>query len=75
MIRICYDEDAGCPTLEPQLLKANSRPVLNEIFGTEFTDDQKLLKYMNQNKTECALRVFESTEPWKTPEYIANAIK
>jgi len=73
--RICYDTDQGCPTLEPQLLKANSLSTLNTILGKEFQDDVALLKYMENNKTDCALKMFETAQAWCTPVYIANAIK
>jgi putative ATP-dependent endonuclease of OLD family len=74
-IRIFYDSDKLYPTLEPQLLKANSRQTLNTILGKKYADDATLLKYMSGNKTDCALKMFETTETWKTPEYIANAIE
>ncbi len=73
-IRILYDSDGECPTLESQLLKANSRERLNAILGTKHEDDEALLKYMRNNKTDCALRMFESSLEWVTPEYAANAI-
>lgn len=74
-IKICYDDDSEYRTLEPQLLKANSRQTLNSILGTTYQDDVLLLKYMDRSKTDCALKMFESNEEWVTPGYIANAIK
>lgn len=74
-IKICYDGDEACQTLEPQLLKANSRDTLNSILGTTCQDDGALLKYMDRNKTDCALKMFESSKDWVTPEYIANAVE
>lgn len=76
-VRICYDADEQFPTLEPQLLKANSRGKLNAIFGKEFADDAALLRYMENknNKTDCALKMFETKETWDAPGYIANAIE
>ena len=73
-IKICYDSNGECRTLEPQLLKANSRERLNAILGTDHQDDATLLKYMGRNKTDCALKMFESNETWDIPEYIAKAI-
>ncbi|MDA8346570.1 MAG: AAA family ATPase [Thermaerobacter sp.] len=73
-IRICYDSDATCPTLEPQLLKANSLDLLNQILGTEFVDTTSLFSYMKDHKTDCALKLFESGRPWAPPGYIADAI-
>ncbi|MFN3150449.1 ATP-dependent nuclease [Bremerella sp.] len=71
-ITISYDNDEMCPTLEPQLLKANSLKVLNNIFETKHATDAKLLKYMSDNKTDCALKLFETEHKWKVPEYIVN---
>ncbi len=74
-IKVYYDDDESCQTLEPQLLKANSRNALNDIFGKSYTDDTALLTYMNGNKTDCALKMFETTKAWTSPGYITNAIE
>ncbi len=74
-IRIFFDADESCPTLEPQLLKANSREMLNAILGKTCADDESLLNFMSQNKTDCALKMFESAQAWFAPGYIANAIE
>lgn len=87
-IKICYDAtiDSGAlvigkkskpfnyNTLEPKILKANSRAILNTILGTAYTTDDDLHKYMKANKTECALKIFETTEAIKFPQYILTAI-
>ena len=73
-IRFFYDHDEGCPTLEPQLLKANSLALLNTILGTAHADEGALLRYMDRNKTDCALKMFETDKTWVAPGYIANAI-
>jgi putative ATP-dependent endonuclease of the OLD family len=74
-IKICYDDDPNSPTLEPQLLKANSLDKLNAILGTTYADDVALLKYMDGNKTDCALKMFKTGQSWVAPKYIANAIE
>jgi putative ATP-dependent endonuclease of OLD family len=74
-IKICYDNNVDCPTLEPQLLKANSRDMLNAILGKAYADDAAFLKFMVGNKTDCALKMFETAEAWVTPGYLANAIE
>lgn len=61
-------------TLEPKLLKVNSLDSFNEIFGTKHTKIDDMHKYMKNNKTNCALKIFESTIKIKYPEYITNAI-
>lgn len=73
-IKICYDVDDTCPTLEPQLLKANSLARLNAVLETSYADNRSLLKFMEQNKTDCALKLFETQQQWDAPEYIKNAI-
>jgi len=82
-IKICFDSniDAGdlqgfnYNTLEPKLLKANSSEILNRIFGTTYQTDDELRKYMKSNKTECALKVFETSEKIDFPQYILDAIQ
>ncbi|NIA13350.1 MAG: AAA family ATPase [Nitrospiraceae bacterium] len=74
-IRICYDDDEQYHTLEPQLLKANSLVLLNKILGTKHADNDALLKFMDANKTDYALKMFKTTQSWTAPEYIADAIK
>ncbi|MEX1024741.1 MAG: AAA family ATPase [Planctomycetota bacterium] len=74
-VRLYYDTDEAYPTLEPQLLKANSLKTLNAILGRKFADDAALLQHMEQNKTDCALKMFKTEHAWCAPEYIANAIQ
>jgi putative ATP-dependent endonuclease of the OLD family len=64
----------GGDTLEPQLLAANGRRALNEIFGTSYTTDEDLARYMTSNKTTCALAIFESETTIIMPGYIRNAV-
>jgi putative ATP-dependent endonuclease of the OLD family len=73
-IAIEYDKDESAKTLEPQLLKSNGRELVNSILGKSFETDADLLKYMAKNKTECALRFFETNIPWIVPRYIENAV-
>ncbi len=86
-IKICFDStlDSGdlegngkkfnYNTLEPKLLKANSLEKLNTVFGTTFLTDDEMHKHTKANKTECALKVFESQESLAFPQYILDAIK
>jgi len=87
-ISICYDTtiDSGVlvigrknkpfnyNTLEPKILKENSRTIMNTILGTAYTTNDDLHKYMKSNKTECALKIFETAEAIKFPQYILFAI-
>lgn len=73
-IQILHDLDVTCPTLEPQLLKANGLDIVNKVLGKTFTDTASLLAFMGNNKTECALRFLKTGETWTAPEYIKRAI-
>ena len=84
-IKICFDEnvDSGklmvgdkkfnYNTLEPQFLKANGVGVVNRILCKNMTEDQ-LHIYMKANKTECALKIFDTNEELRFPKYILDAI-
>lgn len=88
-IKICFDEieDAGdlkigkkqipfnYNTLEPKFLKENDLEKLNTIFGTTYQNDDDLHIYMRENKTECALRIFDTQEEIIFPKYILDAIQ
>lgn len=73
-VRILFDEDENLKTLEPQLLKSNGRAKINLILGKSLSTDGELLKHMEENKTECALRFFTTQIEWKVPKYINSAI-
>ena len=87
-ITICFDTivDSGAlvigaknkpfnyNTLEPKIFKENGRNRMNTILGTAYANDDDLHKYMKANKTECALKIFETTEEIKFPRYILDAI-
>jgi len=88
-IQICFDdiEDIGdlkigknekpfnYNTLEPKLLKSNSLDKFNLIFGTEYKSVDEMHKYMKANKTECALKIFNTNEVVNFPKYILDAIE
>ncbi len=74
-IKICYDTDEAYPTLEPQLVKCNDLAILNTIFDTHHADDAALSGWMQKNKTECALMLFETNEGFTIPQYINDAIE
>ncbi|MED1746655.1 ATP-dependent nuclease [Brevibacillus borstelensis] len=86
-IQICFDStvDKGdlklsngpfnYNTLEPKLLKANGLKKLNKIFGTKYTSVDEMHKFMKTNKTECALKIFETKESITFPDYILEAIR
>lgn len=72
-IKICVGK--GDPkTLEPQLLAANGLATMNRVLGKSCATEQELLDYMAEHKTDCALRIFESSESITMPEYIRDAV-
>ena len=85
-IKICFDEilDSGdliigekkfnYNTLEPKILKNNSLAELNKIFGTSYTENDDMHRYMKANKTECAIKIFDTSKFVNFPQYILDAI-
>lgn len=86
-VKVCYDKivDSGSllisgkpfnyNTLEPKLLKSNNLSVLNDIFETSYDERDDLLKHMRSNKTQCALKIFNTEKEIVIPDYILEAIK
>jgi putative ATP-dependent endonuclease of the OLD family len=85
-IRICFDETVDARdriagesfnfnTLEPRMLDVNGRPAMNEILAVSFNTDEDLLSHMHSNKTECALKIFNTDKPVQFPSYIKEAIE
>lgn len=78
-IKIFADTDNNLRTLEPQIVEANAdqlnelREIL-EISEEKYPEKDLIIKYMIDNKTECALKIFETQKAVKFPEYILNAI-
>jgi putative ATP-dependent endonuclease of OLD family len=62
-------------TLEPKILKANNRILLNEIFCKAYATDDELRKYMHNNKTECAMAIFDTDKAITFPKYISEAVE
>lgn len=73
-ITICANSDNDRPTLEYHVLAANTRDTLNAVLQTDYATDEKLLAYMLANKTEWALRVFDTATPLKVPPYLLPAL-
>jgi len=79
-IKIYYDIDNELNTLEPQIVNANidNLETLCKILNIDFkkyNNSKTVVDYMINNKTECALKIFESDEVLNFPEYIINAVK
>lgn len=74
-IKICFDLNKDHTSLESQIIHCNNLEVLNRILERSDANIHDLLHYMESNKTECALKIFESKESIIIPEYIEDAIK
>jgi hypothetical protein len=58
------------------MVAANSREVINKVLSKSYQTDDELVDYMtnSNNKTDCALAIFETSEPITMPEYIRDAV-
>ncbi len=76
-IKICASKNDKLPTLEPQIINANHKQldVLAGIFKLDNQNNKDLEEHMKNNKTKCALELFESDQDINFPEYILEAIK
>ncbi len=74
-IKICYDKNDSLATLEPQIVECNDIANLNKIFNTDFHDKNEMINYMRDNKTECALSIFNTTETFEAPEYVKQSFQ
>jgi putative ATP-dependent endonuclease of OLD family len=61
-------------TLEPKIVKSNGLAAMNKILGKMYADEDSLHIHMRANKTDVALAIFDTTEPFKVPQYIADAL-
>lgn len=73
-ISIHTGTDPAYPTLEPQIVAANGLADLNALLGKDYRCEQDLVEYMSNNKTEVALKIFESQTAISMPEYILAAL-
>lgn len=61
-------------TLEPKIVKKNNLEKMNAILEKSFDSIDELHIFMKNNKTDCALKIFNSTDKLCFPEYILDAI-
>jgi putative ATP-dependent endonuclease of the OLD family len=73
-ISINVGEDSNYKTLEPQIIRANSLQLLNQVFGKNYATEDELLKYMTDNKTAYALAILTSAIKIVMPGYIQDAV-
>lgn len=61
-------------TLEPCIVRANSLNEINNVLEKSFQSDDELIKYMVGNKTDSAIKIFNSEISITYPDYIKKAI-
>jgi len=62
-------------TLEPCLLRANGLEKMNSILEKKYDSEDDLLKHMHDNKTECAIKLFDFKGEVIYPGYIEKAVE
>ena len=65
-------DDPAYPTLEPQIVAANDLGTLNRVFGSKHPSTGAVVEWMTANKTEAALKIYESPETIQMPRYISD---
>lgn len=81
-VKLCFDENEGkgtienfnYNTLEPNIVKSNGWEKMNAVLDAKCQSEEELHKFMKNHKTECALRIFNTSEPINFPQYILDAI-
>lgn len=74
-IAICRSDDNDAKTLELQMTKCNELDVLNRALSVNCKTLGELEKYMQDNKTDWALKILETSEQIEFPQYVSDAIK
>lgn len=74
-IKICRSTDNSASTLEPEMVQCNDLVTLSKILNKTFSDLKQLLSFMGENKTEYALKIFETKENIEFPAYVKQAIE
>lgn len=72
---IFYCKDESQKTLEDTIVNVNGLDTLNQIFNKGYDNKEKLIKFMKNNKTECAMMILESDAEIIIPNYIREAIE
>ncbi|MBQ3308669.1 MAG: AAA family ATPase [Aeriscardovia sp.] len=61
-------------TLEAEMIRKNGRETVNSVLEKAYGDNYTLLSHMESNKTDTALRFFDSDKHIGIPDYIANGL-
>ncbi|MCB1045439.1 MAG: AAA family ATPase [Acidobacteria bacterium] len=78
-MRVFADNRDSLPTLEPQIVDANVQQldILREILGITakmYPGQEEVSTYMQKNKVQSALAVFDAQKGIKYPKYIEEAV-
>lgn len=75
-VRICVGSAEGGVTLENQMVASLGASKVARILGRrEARDEAELIGHMKNNKTDVAIKIFDSEEPLDFPRYITEAIR
>ena len=83
-LNFIYEKDENLNTIEPSVLEVNCdngipSDVFKEVISKKKSmmskNKQEILSFMEKNKVEWAMRVFDSEKKINYPEYIKNAIR
>lgn len=75
LLRIGKEEKVNYNTLEAEIFESAGIDALSRVLGKSFSDRDSALKYIENNKTEVALKIFDSQEVLTYPQYIAETIQ
>ena len=78
-VKICADKNNVLYTLEPQLIEVNKSnlALLRSILGVDseqYSNEESLSEYMQEHKTDYALKIFDYIGMIQYPKYILDAI-
>jgi putative ATP-dependent endonuclease of OLD family len=78
-IKIYADTRDHLNTLEPQIVDANRNQLevlrgILQLNDTAYPDEKSISSFMQNNKTDCALKIFDTNIDIEFPQYILDAI-
>ena len=73
-VNISKDKVPNQNTLEPCIVFSNELAVLQNVFGDKFNCQEDVIHHMISNKTDCALKIFDSKVKISFPKYIEDAV-
>lgn len=72
VISLHTGRDPAYPTLEPQIVATNDLETLNRVLSSDHASIDQVLQWMTANKTDAALRIYESDAAIRMPAYIVD---